>query len=229
MTDEAVIRVIGDAEFETAVLAAPGPVVVEFFAPWCGSCRRLAPILDAVAAEYSDRVRFLEIDADINPETVARYRITSTPTLIGFRDGTDLAMLTGAQSAETLRGWVAELAGAPARDAADLLEPSWVAVDACTLPTELQPLRVAEFDALFGDALRGVDRVSPTRLSLNFDATAEDRARELAAQESGCCSFFTFGFTSAGTNLVRMDIDVPPARVEVLDGLAARASAGRPA
>ncbi|MFC9996596.1 hypothetical protein [Nocardia sp. NPDC127526] len=106
---------------------------------------------------------------------------------------------------------------------------AWVAVDACALPTAEQPLRVAEFDALFRDALRGIERVSPTRLRLDLDAAAEARARELAARESNCCSFFTFGFIPAGKQLVRMDIDVPPARAEVLDALAARAAAGRPA
>ncbi|WP_306362930.1 hypothetical protein [Nocardia sp. CC227C] len=106
---------------------------------------------------------------------------------------------------------------------------SWVAVDACSLPTERQPLRVAEFDALFRDAVRGVDRVSPTRLRLEMDAAAESRARELAARESGCCSFFAFEFTTAGERSVHMVIEVPPERVDVLDGLAARARAGRPA
>ncbi|GAB4588818.1 hypothetical protein [Nocardia sp. IFM 10818] len=106
---------------------------------------------------------------------------------------------------------------------------AWVAVDACALPTTEQPLRIAEFDALFRDALRGIDRVSPTRLRLDLDAAAETRARELAARESSCCSFFAFGFAQAGKQLVRMDIDVPPARSEVLDGLAARAAASRSA
>ncbi|MCM6771913.1 hypothetical protein NDR87_03530 [Nocardia sp. CDC159] len=106
---------------------------------------------------------------------------------------------------------------------------AWVSVEACTLPTEQQPVRVAEFDALFRAAVRGVDRVSATRLRLDLVAGAEAWARELAARESSCCSFFTFGFTAAGTDLVHMDIDVPPARTEVLDGLAARAIAGGPA
>ncbi|MEV0766154.1 thioredoxin domain-containing protein [Nocardia sp. NPDC050435] len=227
MTVESTIRAIDDAQFEAAVLAVSGPVVVEFFAPWCGSCRRMAPALEAVATEYGDRVRFVKIDADTNPAAVARYGISSTPTLIGFRDGANVAELTGAQPVDALRNWVTDVAGASKPSTGDLLGQSWVAVDACTLPTEQQPLRVAEFDALFQDALRGMDRVSPTLLRLDFDAAAESRARELAARESGCCSFFTFGFASAGTDLVRMNIEVPAARAEVLDGLAAQASAGR--
>ncbi|WP_067536772.1 hypothetical protein [Nocardia crassostreae] len=103
---------------------------------------------------------------------------------------------------------------------------SWVVPEACTLPTAQQPLRVAEFDALFRSAVRRVERVSPTCLRLELDAAVEAEARELAARESACCSFFTFGFATAGPALVWMDIEVPAARVDVLDGLAARASAG---
>ncbi|VFA99715.1 hypothetical protein [Nocardia cyriacigeorgica] len=109
------------------------------------------------------------------------------------------------------------------------VEQAWVAVDACTLPTQQQPLRVAEFDALFRDAVRGVDRVSPTRLRLVLDAGAEAGARELAARESECCSFFTFEFTAAGAGVVHLVVDVPAARLEVLDGLAAQVSTGRSA
>ncbi|SUD48400.1 Uncharacterised protein [Nocardia otitidiscaviarum] len=103
---------------------------------------------------------------------------------------------------------------------------AWVAVDACTLPSEGQLSRVAEFDALFRDGVRGVERVSPTRLRLDLDSAAVSRARELAAVESDCCSFFAFEFTTVGEESVCMDIEVPPARVDVLDGLAARAIAG---
>ncbi|WP_280359132.1 hypothetical protein [Nocardia otitidiscaviarum] len=103
---------------------------------------------------------------------------------------------------------------------------AWVAVDACTLPSEGQLSRVAEFDALFRDGVRGVERVSPTRLRLDLDSAAVSRARELAAGESGCCSFFAFEFITVGEESVCMDIEVPPARVDVLDGLAARAIAG---
>ncbi|MBF6088593.1 hypothetical protein IU421_24825 [Nocardia cyriacigeorgica] len=111
--------------------------------------------------------------------------------------------------------------------AGKLVEQAWVAVDACTLPTPQQPLRLAEFDALFRDAVRGVDRVSPTRLRLVLDTGAEARARELAARESECCSFFTFEFTAAVAGVVHLVVGVPAARVAVLDGLAARANAGR--
>src|SRR5579883_1403977 len=100
--------------------------------------------------------------------------------------------------------------------------PVWVA-DACTLPTAEQPLRVAEFDQLFTDALRAIRRVSPTHLELKLDATAETMARDLTARETSCCSFFTFHLTPTGDGLVRMDIEVPAEHRDVLDGLGARA------
>ncbi len=109
-----------------------------------------------------------------------------------------------------------------------LADPGWVAVDACTLPTAQQPLRAAEFDTLFTAALRGVERPTPTRLRLEIDAPAEQRARELAARESDCCGFFTFTFTPAGPQSVWMDIGVPSTRTDVLDGLALRARTNMP-
>ncbi len=103
----------------------------------------------------------------------------------------------------------------------------WVP-EACTLPTVEQPLRLAEFDDLFATALRGQQRVTPTRLRWWLDPAAEDRARELTDRESLCCSFFGFTFAHTGDGL-RLDVDVPASQVDVLDALADRAAAaGRP-
>lgn len=99
----------------------------------------------------------------------------------------------------------------------------WVAVDACTLPSAEQPLRVAEFDELFATSLRAVTEFAPTRLRLELDASAEARVRDLAARESGCCSFFAFTIAPSGQGTVLMDVAVPPERSDVLTGLAARA------
>ncbi|MFD0363338.1 hypothetical protein ACFQZZ_17980 [Nocardia sp. GCM10030253] len=101
----------------------------------------------------------------------------------------------------------------------------WVAPDACTLPTAEQPLRVAEFADLFAAALRHIERPSPIRLRLELAATAEATARDLAARETDCCGFFAFIVEPTGQDSVHMTIEVPFARVEVLDGLAAQASA----
>jgi hypothetical protein len=100
----------------------------------------------------------------------------------------------------------------------------WVP-DTCTLPTAERPLRVAEFDDLFATAVRAVERVAPTTLRLHLDEAAEATARDLAARETGCCSFFTFTFEPAGGEAmaVVMDVAVPAAHVAVLDALAERA------
>ncbi|MFI9508298.1 hypothetical protein [Nocardia sp. NPDC052566] len=100
----------------------------------------------------------------------------------------------------------------------------WAPRDACTLPTADQPLRVAEFADLFAAAVRDVERMSPTLLRLELDGAHETTARELAAKEAGCCSFFTFTFAATEPDSVRMDIEVPAARAAVLDGLARQAT-----
>jgi hypothetical protein len=100
----------------------------------------------------------------------------------------------------------------------------WVP-EACTLPTAERPVRLVEFDALFTTALRGQQRLSPTRLRWCLDPAAERTARDLAGRESACCSFFSFTFTPAD-GAVQLDIAVPDAHLGVLDALAARAAAG---
>ena len=95
----------------------------------------------------------------------------------------------------------------------------WVP-DECTLPTAERPLRVAEFDDLLISAVR-VDRPQPARLDLTFPRAMEADARGLADRESQCCTFFTFGFTPDGADVV-MHIDVPSTRTNVLDTIEAR-------
>lgn len=100
---------------------------------------------------------------------------------------------------------------------------SWVPLS-CTLPTEEQPLRIAEFDRLFADALVAVERPALVRARLVLDPGAEPALRELAARERGCCSFFTFTFDHDAAGRLLMDVAVPEARVAVLDALADRAA-----
>ncbi|MEU7897968.1 hypothetical protein AB0B45_34550 [Nonomuraea sp. NPDC049152] len=102
------------------------------------------------------------------------------------------------------------------------LDLGW-APSACTLPTAEQPLRVAEFDALFADAVQGVARLERTRLRLDlvFSSDNAAQAAELAARENGCCSFFTFALTIADGSLA-LEVAVPAEHVEVLDALQAR-------
>ncbi|MBL1076898.1 hypothetical protein JK358_21110 [Nocardia sp. 2] len=99
----------------------------------------------------------------------------------------------------------------------------WVP-DSCTLPTAEQPLRVAEFEQFFAEAVQRADRVDRTRLELWLSAESEARGRDLAAREAACCSFFAFTVES-GPGGVVMRIEVPDSRVDVLDALAVRAGA----
>jgi thioredoxin len=217
-----------DARFDQDVLGAGGPVLVEFFATWCGSCRRFAPTLEKVAVEYAGRVPVVQVDADENPESVRRYGVSSTPTLVLFSNGEPAGTLVGAQPEDTVRELLAPVSEPPPADEPVPAPLAWAPVDACTLPTAEQPLREAEFDALFATAVRDVERLAPTLLRMNLTAGAgvEARTRELTARESSCCSFFDFQLMPAEDRLV-LDVRVPSARIEVLDGLARRAEAAR--
>jgi hypothetical protein len=97
---------------------------------------------------------------------------------------------------------------------------------ACTLPTAQQPLRLAEFDALFTTAVREVTTLSPTRARMRLSGPPELEAtvRDLAARETQCCSFFAFNVFAEGGALV-LDIEVPAAHADVLAALAGRAGA----
>ena len=97
--------------------------------------------------------------------------------------------------------------------------------EACTLPTAQRPLRLAEFDDLFATALRGQQRLSPTRLRWRLDPAAEPAARDLTSREARCCAFFTFAFATVD-GAVQLDVEIPAAQVDVLDALAARAATG---
>ena len=103
---------------------------------------------------------------------------------------------------------------------------AWVP-QSCTLPTEEQPLRIAEFDTLFAEALLDVERPAPVRARLVLDAASEPVARDLAEREASCCSFFTFTFGADEAGRLAMDISVPDEHVGVLDALVDRAAGAR--
>lgn len=105
---------------------------------------------------------------------------------------------------------------------------SWVP-DACTLPTAEQPLRLAEFDQFFQDAVRSADQLSAKHLRLHLDGAeqVEQRARDLTARESSCCSFFTFQIARPDADSLTLDVRVPAAHVDVLDALTERAASAR--
>jgi thioredoxin 1 len=91
------IAELTDETFEQEVLRSEQPVVVDFWAPWCGPCRMIAPIMSDLANEHGDRVKFTKMNVDENPQTSARYNILSIPTVVLFEDGEPREALMGAR------------------------------------------------------------------------------------------------------------------------------------
>lgn len=86
---------ITDADFEEVVLKSPLPVLVDFWAPWCGPCRAVAPIVEELAREYQDKIRFVKINTDDNRVNATRLGIRGIPTLILFKDGQEAERILG--------------------------------------------------------------------------------------------------------------------------------------
>lgn len=85
-----------DVNFEQDVLKSDVPVLLDFWAPWCGPCKMIAPVLDELAAEFGDKVKVAKINIDENQETPAKFGVRSIPTLILFKDGKAVATQVGA-------------------------------------------------------------------------------------------------------------------------------------
>lgn len=87
-----------DANFEEEVLTAEQPVVVDFWAPWCGPCRVVNPIIEDLAGQHAGRVKFMKLNVDDNPATATRYNVLSIPTVILFERGEPQDTVIGARS-----------------------------------------------------------------------------------------------------------------------------------
>ncbi len=100
------IKHVSDASFEADVLKSPQPVLVDYWAEWCGPCRMIAPILDEVASGYEGRLQIAKMNVDENREVPARFGIRGIPTLMIFKDGQLAATKVGAMSKSQLTAFI---------------------------------------------------------------------------------------------------------------------------
>ena len=100
------VEKVSDASFESDVLKATGPVVVDFWAEWCGPCRMIAPALEEIAGSLGDKVKILKLNVDENPATAAKYGIMSIPTLMIFKNGEMASRQVGAAPKQKLEQWI---------------------------------------------------------------------------------------------------------------------------
>jgi len=105
---------IQEDRFEVEILKSEIPVVVDFWAPWCGPCRMMAPVLEATAVKFAGRVKFAKLNTDENARTAQSYGIMAIPTMMIFRDGREIDRLVGAISSSELEARLQPLIPTPA-------------------------------------------------------------------------------------------------------------------
>lgn len=93
---------VSDASFTSEVLSSDKPVLVDFWAAWCGPCKMVAPVLEEIAAERADQLTVAKIDVDANPDTARDFQVVSIPTMILFKDGQPVKRIVGAKGKAAL-------------------------------------------------------------------------------------------------------------------------------
>ncbi len=101
------VEKVTDATFEQDVLKASGPVVVDFWAEWCGPCRTISPALEEISHSLNGKVKIVKLNVDENPNTTAKYGIMSIPTLMLFKNGQLASRQVGAAPKQKLEQWIA--------------------------------------------------------------------------------------------------------------------------
>src|SRR6202044_1439051 len=104
---------VTDASFESDVIASDAPVVVDFWAEWCGPCSMIGPALEEIATEMNGKVKIAKLNVDENPSVASKYGIRSIPTLMVFKGGKQVATKTGAGPKSELSRWISASVGAP--------------------------------------------------------------------------------------------------------------------
>jgi thioredoxin 1 len=97
---------VSDANFEAEVLKATSPVVVDFWAEWCGPCKMIAPALEEIAGSLGSKVKIVKLNVDENPATASKYGIMSIPTLMVFKNGKEASRQVGAGPKQKLEQWI---------------------------------------------------------------------------------------------------------------------------
>ncbi|MGH6771638.1 MAG: thioredoxin [Xanthobacteraceae bacterium] len=97
---------VSDADFESEVLKSSQPVVVDFWAEWCGPCRMIAPALEEIAGSLGEKVKIVKLNVDENPNTASKYGIMSIPTLMIFKNGAMASRQVGAAPKQKLEQWI---------------------------------------------------------------------------------------------------------------------------
>ncbi len=105
---------VNDAEFEQDVLKSAEPVLVDFWAAWCGPCRALAPVVDEIATQYNGRLKVMKMDVDKNSSTPSRYGIRGIPALLIFKDGKVAEQIVGFVPKDTIDKSISKVLGVPA-------------------------------------------------------------------------------------------------------------------